>query len=200
MPYIDKIDFGDGVEYEFSASGGGGSSGSVRYNSALPSLAKWKYTSFIGPVTGLSGINIWTDGDNIYYSYSSNQYVLDKNTSTWTKKTWTGLTRFDRPYIWTDGNNIYYSYSSNQYVLDKATSTWNPKTWTGLTSFSGNSIWTDGDNVYYSNGSDQYVLNKVTSTWTAKTWHGPALQILMEIKSGPMVIMFIILMVQTNMS
>ena len=34
---------------------------------------------------------IWTDGDNTYYSYGSNQYILDKATSTWNTKTWNGF-------------------------------------------------------------------------------------------------------------
>ena len=60
-------------------------------------------------LTSIDGDNIWTDGDNIYYSSSSTQYVLDKATSTWTTKTWNGLTSFDGSRVWTDGDIIYYS-------------------------------------------------------------------------------------------
>ena len=116
--------------------------------------------------------DIWTDGKNTYSSNGPAQYVLDKSTSTWTPKTWTGLTSFDGSYVWTDGENIYYSLDSNQYVLDKATSTWIQKMWSGLTSFRGTDVWTDGDNIYYSNYSDHYILDKATSTWSAKTWTG----------------------------
>ena len=127
-------------------------------------------------LTSFYGANIWTDGTNIYYSYSSGsnyQYVLDKSTSTWNTKTWNGYNYINGYQIWTDGDNIYYSDGSNQYVLDKSTSTWNTKSWTGLTSFSGANIWTDGENIYYSAGnSAQYVLDKSTSTWSAKTWNG----------------------------
>ena len=116
--------------------------------------------------------SIWTDGENIYYSNYSDQYVLNKTTSTWIPKTWNGYTSVFALYIWTDGENIYYSSGSKQYVLDRATSTWTSKTWSGLTSFNGGGVWTDGETIYYSNNSDQYVLNKGTSTWTRKTWSG----------------------------
>ncbi len=104
---------------------------------------------------------VWTDGENIYYSFdSSNQYVLNKSTSTWNTKTWNGLSSINGYCIWTDGKNIYYSNTVDnaQYVLDKSTSTWSAKTWTGLTSFSGYYIWTDGENIYFSNSSNQYVF------------------------------------------
>ena len=91
--------------------------------------------------------------------------MRDKRTS-WTTKTWSGLTSFDGQYIWTDGENIYYSSDSTQYVLDKSTSTWTTKTWTGLTSFRGGYVWTDGERVYYSrNAYSQYVLDKANRDW-----------------------------------
>jgi hypothetical protein len=114
------------------------------------------------------------------------QYVLDKSTSTWSTKTWTGLTELYGRYIWTDGDNIYYSKENAQYVLGKniiqyenvfgrtenvklkLTDEFTAKTWNGLANFSGSSIWTDGDNIYY---SDSYVLDKSTSTWNSKTWN-----------------------------
>ena len=93
--------------------------------------------------------------DNIYYSYDSEQYVLNGNA--WEKKTWDGLTSFYGSHVWTDGTNIYYSKSDTQYVLNG--DTWEPKTWNGLTSFDGRNIWTDGINIYYSYDSDQYVIS-----------------------------------------
>lgn len=118
-----------------------------------------------------SALNIWTDGENIYYSDGSKQYVLDKETSTWKVKTWSGYTP-EYARIWTDGKNIYYSQYENQYVLDKATSTWSPKTWNGFSDFSKGAVWTDESEIYLSQGTDQYVLDKETSTWNAKTWNG----------------------------
>ena len=143
----------------------------------------WEQKTWSGLDSFTNGTNIWTDGTNIYYSFGSAQYVLDKSTSTWTAKTWNGLTSFYGDSIWTDGTNIYYSFGSAQYVLDKSTSTWTAKTWNGFTPLYGNSIWTDGTNIYYSDvyedeyeddsyEDEQYVLDKSTSTWTAKTWNG----------------------------
>lgn len=44
--------------------------------------------------------------------------MLDKQTSTWYPKAWTGLTIDSGKYIWTYGDgNYYYSYGSTQYVL-----------------------------------------------------------------------------------
>ena len=112
-------------------------------------------------LSSINSTNVWTDGDNIYYSNgSSSHYVLDKATSTWKIKKWKGMTSFNGSYIWTDGDNIYYSNSSSQYILNKSTSTWSTKTWTGLTNFDGLNVWTDGDDIYYSNSSTQYVLDK----------------------------------------
>ena len=112
-------------------------------------------------LTNFNGQYIWTDGDNIYYSYTGNQYVLNKSTSTWTEKIWTGLTNFEADGIWTDGDNIYYNSggSSDDYMLDKTTSTWSTKSWTGIPStVYGRDFWTDGDNIYLSSGSSQYYL------------------------------------------
>jgi len=129
----------------------------------------WSQKTWTG-LTNFHGSCVWTDGENIYYSYGSSQYVLDKATLTWSQKTWNGFTDLRGDCIWTDGDNIYYSDNSDQYVLDKATSTWTRKVWDGLTSFLGPCVWTDGENVYYSNSTIQYVLNKATSTWSQKTW------------------------------
>lgn len=132
----------------------------------------WVDKSWTG-LTDFGGWNIWTDGENVYYSnYTGNQYVLNKSTSTWEEKTWSGFDSFGGDYIWTDGENVYCSDGTDQYVLDKSTSTWNEKTWTGLTDFGGNFIWSDGETVYYSQGSNQYVLDKSTSTWSVKSWTG----------------------------
>ena len=119
----------------------------------------------------VGGMNIWTDGDNIYGSgYNTNtyyHYVLDKATKTWTTKTWNGLTNFVGNHIWTDGDNIYCSAGSSQYVLDKETSTWNRKNWN--VNIYGNQIWKNGDSIYCFNGSQKYVLNRATDTWEENT-------------------------------
>ena len=139
--------------------------------SKIKNVRMWTAKSWSG-LTNFSGQYIWTDGENIYFSSGSEQYVLDKSTSTWSAKTWSSLASFDGYYVWTDGENIYYSSSSTQYVLDKSTSTWSTKSWSGFANVDGRYIWTDGENIYYSYGSNQYVLNKSTSTWSSKTWIG----------------------------
>ena len=146
-------------------------------------INKWVSKTWYG-LTNFFGKNIWTDGENIYYSDgTSAQYVLDKSTGEWSEKTWVGISESDEHFcgknIWTDGENIYYSYpDSGNYILNKSTSEWSEKTWSGIqfAFIYGENIWTDGENIYYSNYSNgtsmQYVLNKSTSTWTTKTWTG----------------------------
>ena len=133
---------------------------------------RWSNKSWDG-LSNFEGQYVWSDGDNTYYSglYGSEQYVLNKVSSTWEEKTWN--INIQGNDIWTDGDNIYYSYLTDQYVLNKETSTWAPKTWNGLSSLNGDGVWTDGNNIYYSDGgsSYQYVLNKETSTWAPKTWN-----------------------------
>ena len=137
----------------------------------------WERINFTweGGTPSLQGGNrVWVDETNCYYSYQTNQYILNKAESKWYKKTWTGLTNFYGEGIWSDGTNIYYSMGDQQYVLDKANSTWDVKTWNGMTNFYGSRIWSDGTNIYYSKNdqsSGQRVLNKATSTWETVTWY-----------------------------
>lgn len=121
----------------------------------------------------ISGQYIWTDGDNIYYSYVSydQYYVLDKATSTWSKKIWNGESCSGN-YIWTDGKNIYYSNWNNHYILNKETSTWETKIWNGYNLFAGYNIWTNGEDIFLSQGTVQKVLDISTSTWIDKIWVG----------------------------
>ena len=131
----------------------------------------WINASFVNS-PGTQYRYVWSDGVNYYYSNNTNQYVLDVATSTWSTKTWTGLTSFQGTQVWSDGVNYYYSNGSNQYVLDVATSTWTTNTWNGNTNVSGDSIWFDGTNYYYSAATTHYVLDVATSTWSTKTWTG----------------------------
>ena len=152
-----------------SEVGGGMSLPSIK----PPLQSYWKTKTFNG-ITGstFTGTNVWTDGDNIYYSEGTRHLLLDKATSTWTAKTWSGLTSFIGQNVWTDGENIYNSNGTSVFVLDKATSTWEEKTWGGLTYVNSENIWTDGYNIYYSFLTSQYILDKSTSTWEEKTWSG----------------------------
>lgn len=140
----------------------------------------WQYTQY----NNFTGDNVWSDGSKLYCSSGSSQFVWNKSSSTWTNKTWNGMSSFTGSNIWSDGTNIYYSYhstnSSYHYVLDKSTSTWSQKTWTGLTIFNGSDIWTDGDNIYFSgypgySGTSvtrHYKLNTTTSTWSQISFSG----------------------------
>ena len=140
-----------------------------------PTCSKWMDAKYWIPktwtgLTNFDGNYIWTDGTDIYFSIGSNQYVLDKSTSTWTTKTWNGYNNILGEEIWTDGENIYYSNNTYQYVLDKSTSTWVASR--NQIGTYGSKIWSDGENIYSSYDVNQYVFNKSTSTWTAKTWTG----------------------------
>ena len=107
----------------------------------------WEEKTWYG-LTRFKAQQIWKDGDNIYYSYNSNNYVLNKATSTWEPKTWYGLTNVDAEMIWADGSSVYLSdWDENSYILDKATSTWTPISW-GEVTIHGNDVWIDGDSMY----------------------------------------------------
>ena len=122
----------------------------------------------------IDAYNIWTDGENMYYSIGTRQHQLDKPTATWETKEWSGLTRFDGQHIWTDGEHIYYTYNSAQYFLNQAlpTPTWQTKSFSGISDPDGFYVWSDGVNTYYSKDAAQYQLNKATATWEPKVWNG----------------------------
>lgn len=125
---------------------------------------------------------IWTNGENVYYSYDDEQYQLDKSTSTWKPKIWNGkLTKFRGANIWTDGENIYYSdldlttnTPRNYKLIDD--SKWEETSLDGLKDvldkgqLYSEDIWTDGETVYYSHGADQYKLDKAVSKWSKQSW------------------------------
>ncbi len=141
-----------------------------------------KKESYFEPVSftvvndkNLSGASIWSDGENLYYSSSSTQYVYNHNTGEWSTKTWSGsLTSFSASYIWSDGTNIYYSTYLKQYVLNKATTTWEEKVWGGMAYPNKSEIWTDGTDIYLStmNPNNNYILNRQNSTWVKISWQG----------------------------
>ena len=125
------------------------------------------------------GNRIWTDGDNIYNSYYNTSskkyqhYVLDKNTSTWSVKTWNGYTNFVGESVWTADGTDYYITSSganNGYILDKNTSTWNSNPDSSFQRKAPDYIWKDENGiVYYSRmGTDQgiYKFDAKTKTWS----------------------------------
>ncbi|MBR4002794.1 MAG: InlB B-repeat-containing protein, partial [Clostridia bacterium] len=94
--------------------------GNVYYSSYVldKETSTWVAANWNGYIP--SGIYIWTDGEDYFYSNWSTHYMLKQETNTWEKITFTGLTNFYGDYIWTDGENAYYSRSSDQYVLNKS--------------------------------------------------------------------------------
>lgn len=108
-------------------------------------------------LTSFYGCDVWTDGENYYYSRDNNHYIL--NGDTWEPKTWNVLTSPFSPAIWTDGVNIYYSDNNDGYQLILNGDAWESKTWNGFTDFHGGNIWTDGTNTYYSQGTTHYVFS-----------------------------------------
>ena len=143
---------------------------------------KWTTTTWYiteGSITGvfgsLSGIDVWTDGENIYFSSGPYQYEIDVNSHMIIRKTWTGLTSFNGRNVWKQGEHIYYMSLDQSYELNIATSTWTEKIWDkgGLDFYMyGSNIWTDGTDIYYSYTTNQYKLDVETNTWTPMSWTG----------------------------
>lgn len=134
----------------------------------------------IVPYYMLYGYRIWTDGDNIYHSpYSTSNYVLDKQTSTWYPVTFTinasGQYNTSGDRIWTDGTDIYASYFSNNLVLNKQTREWTPVSFTGGPSqIDPYGVWHTANNTYVSTyNGDTYRLDKTTKEWTLMDWDLP---------------------------
>ena len=84
-------------------------------------------TSSLGTI---SGKNVWSDGENIYYSNSNKTLKWNKETKSFEPITlyYNGFDEFDPTvfsgdgeYIWSDGEKIYYDYSNYHYVLYKNT-------------------------------------------------------------------------------
>lgn len=124
----------------------------------------WKYSSYVlngdtweektWNITSMECGGLWTDGTNIYYSYEGKHYVLNKETSSWSTKSWSGFPSWAKgSSVWTDGTNIYLNESSKDFVL--MGNTWATKTWNGTSGFGVSSVWTDGTNIYC---SKNYVL------------------------------------------
>lgn len=139
------------------------------------STSNWDNAGFVANMTGY---NVWTDGDDVYYSSSKQQLIFNKTAGTWSTKTWSGLTNFDGSAVWTDGTKFYCPgtntgvTSKYQYVLNNDGSSWSSKTWNIDLYTSASYHWTDGTDVYYSASGNQYVLDKTTNTWVTKTWTG----------------------------
>lgn len=144
---------------------------SVEYeDEPAPIKDKWIVKEWQG-LTSFSGIDVWSDGENIYYSNGSPHYVLNKATSTWESKSWSGMSYFRGYFMWQYGDATYYSYSSEQRTLNKNTDTWEQKTWgSAVTPNYGYEIWFDGSDYFFSEGNTQYELDDTNDTWSNKQW------------------------------
>lgn len=121
-------------------------------------------------VAFLFGDYFWTDGEEVYYSDTS-QCVLNKETGNWEEKTW-NIDILSAIYVWSDGTNYYYSFGDEQYILNQETGNWDVKIWNGIDSFNGDDVWTDGNKIYISeDDGTNYVLNNETDTWSEQLWN-----------------------------
>ena len=144
---------------------------------------QWTQQSWSVPTSGFDGSDIWTDGNDIYCSYSTENlgkysFVLDKNTPfTWLHKTWN-----ERPTSLCGAQVLLYNnkvfYLSGDYRILINSDTWwkaeencNPFFLTGF-SYPDNAknIWTDGLNFYFSSIEMQYKFNASTQEWEKIHW------------------------------
>lgn len=137
--------------------------------------------------TTFEGQNIWNYRGETYCSYGTDQFVLNKSTSTWEAKVWNSLPQngFGAGGIWIDEveDKVYMSKSSNNYVLDEDTDTWESMDWGEIEpGFSSFGVWHQGENYYSNryisvNGQTQtqnLVLNRTSHTWEEKVWNIPS--------------------------
>ena len=107
---------------------------------------------------------LWTDGENTYYSTSSEHLVFNKEKLAWEPKEWNNIYySFTGEGVWSDGENIYYDHYQ---ILNKETSTWEdlPTSYWNI-SFEGINVISINNNIYYIYDGDYYILNKESKIW-----------------------------------
>ena len=134
---------------------------------------EWNGLDVITNTKNINGRGVWTDGTNIYYSWSQYQLVLHGNT--WEPKEW-NIDGFYGYAVWTDGKNIYLDYpygNAQHYVL--VNGIWEPHSWN--VEIDGEGVWSDGENIYCTlrttdvvERDDSYVLKD--GIWEPKAWNG----------------------------
>lgn len=116
--------------------------------------------------------DMFTDGVNFYLEYKSQIYLLNLETFTSEKVTFTNLPEnFSARSVWSDGENTYYSCDGKHYILDVKTLTWEEIGISGLNYIDNFYIWSDGENTYYSQTS-HFVFNKENLVWEEMIWNG----------------------------
>lgn len=129
-------------------------------------------------LTRVLGTEIWTDNENIYYSDSSNQYILKysnelNNPKTVIPITWSNIpNNFNTINIWHVGDKTYYSDGNIHKIINEDTMSFDDFTeWKGLTNFYGYNVWESKNNIYYSElHKGHYILDIETNTWSPKSW------------------------------
>lgn len=100
----------------------------------------------------IEGRYLWSDGNNLFYSYNNYQFVLDETTPTptWRIKYWSKDFLSMKPfgcYVWSDGTNLYYSGGNVHFKLVDGD-------WVRISfnynDVNGEYVWSDGVNIYYS--------------------------------------------------
>lgn len=131
-----------------------------------------------------SGEDVWSDGDNIYYSKSnksSENFIFDSANESWSLKTWSFLmSSFHGTYVWTDlDGDVYVSVNRSIMHLNKSTGNWENISCTFPDSsytLYGTSVFTDGYDVYSSSkGGYPTRLIKTSPTvieWRSASWSG----------------------------
>jgi len=81
------------------------------------SSSTWNSKSWSG-LTNFYGYDVWTDGENIYYSdeSSTKERILDKTNSRWNVKTW-NIQIYSGKNIKRINDKTYYFYKQSSYVL-----------------------------------------------------------------------------------
>lgn len=152
----DKIAYVNNKTYYFT---NGNDSKILYFN---PYLQQWEDTNkiFHKNEYWFEGKNIWSDGENIYYSTSYKIDNIDEGIIS--ECTFTGLPEnysIRGEYIWTDGENIYHDSGSDHYKLNKETREWSTMNWVNSFDMWSDSIWTDGYNIYCGNGKKLDISN-----------------------------------------
>jgi hypothetical protein len=106
----------------------------------------WEGTSGFNP-TYLNGEYIWNDGENIYFSDGSNNFMYNGVLNKWESKTWDIYDDLYGDKIWTDGRDIYLYGNSYSYVLDKATGSFVP-IFSYDASLAIGDLWSDGVTIF----------------------------------------------------
>ena len=130
---------------------------------------------------------IWSDGENLYYSYSyisRNQYKLNKETNTWEEISWNcnkpGMEYITAKHSWVNGEDVYILIDrAKVFKLNKSTNTWEYVSVSPITdlvnahfmTLNGKSYCfsTQGNGYYY-----WYRLDEETNNWERIFWKGDA--------------------------